>query len=267
MKRLLALYRSTLGKKAIVAVTGIVMIGFLIGHVAGNLKIFLPPLEDGTPDIDHYAESLRTIGVPFVPYEAVLWVARFVLLGSLVLHVLCVIQLSSTNATAREISYSKRKFATATSPARWMMFTGLYLLFFIIVHILHFTLGVIEPSQFEHGRVFGNLQAAFTRAPWALFYVVSMAVVALHLYHGAWSLFQSMGWDNPDRNRGIRRFAAGLAVVLFIGFIAVPTAYLTGIVKLNQDESAASHMHDRNSTGATTGLSSSAEQGKHNEEN
>ncbi len=239
MKRLLALYRSTLGKKAIVAVTGIVMIGFLIGHVAGNLKIFLPALEDGTPDIDHYAEALRTIGTPFVPYEFVLWIARLVLLGSLILHVVCVIQLSTSSVSARNVGYAKQTFARATPPARWMMYTGLYLLLFVFVHILHFTLGVVEPSQFRYGEVFENLQSAFTRVPWALFYVFSMAVIALHLYHGAWSLFQTLGWDNPDRNRGLRRFSAGLSVILFIGFVSVPVAYFTGMVKATQAESSA----------------------------
>lgn len=229
MNRLLTLYRSTLGKKFIVALTGIVMLGFLLGHVAGNLKIFLPPV-DGQPDIDHYAESLRTLGEPFLPYAAFLWTARIVLLGALVMHVICVMQLSTANLSARNVDYASRKFAKATSPARWMMYTGGFLLVFVVVHLLHFTFGMFG-GGFEHGKVYANLHGSFTNVVWVLFYVISLAIVALHLYHGVWSLFQTLGLDNPDRNRGLRRLAAVLAVGLFVGFVTVPTAFLVGMVK------------------------------------
>lgn len=235
MSRLAALYKSTLGKKFIVALTGIVMIGFLIGHVAGNLKIFLPPVDGGPgvglqPDIDYYAHFLRKIGDPFLPHMAFLWVARLVLLGSLILHVICVMQLSTANMAARQVDYASRKFARATPPARWMMYTGCFLLFFIAVHLLHFTVGVFG-SGFEHGKVYQNLHGSFSNFLWVSFYIGSIAIVALHLYHGVWSLFQTLGLDNPDRNRGLRRLAAVLSVVLFAGFIAVPIAFLTGIAK------------------------------------
>jgi len=235
VNRLLAVYKSTLGKKFIVALTGIVMMGFLLGHVAGNLKIFLPPVDGGPgvgmqPDIDYYAHFLREMGEPLLPHEALLWVARIVLLVSLVLHVICVMQLSTTNMAARKVEYSNRKFARATPPARWMMYTGSFLLLFIVVHLLHFTFGVFG-GGFEYGKVYQNLYGSFTNIVWVMFYVISMAVIGLHLYHGAWSLFQTLGLDNPDRNRGIRRLAAVLAVGLFIGFVTVPTAFLIGIAK------------------------------------
>ncbi len=230
MNRLIRLYQTSLGKKFIVAVTGIVMIGFLIGHMAGNLKVFLPALPDGTPDIDHYGHFLRTMGEPLVPYAFLLWVARIVLLISLILHVVCVMQLSSANLSAREVDYNKRSWSRATPSARWMMYTGLYLLGFIIVHLLHLTLGVLTPG-FEHGRVMNNLQTSFSSPLWAIGYGLSMLVVALHLFHGTWSLFQTLGLDNPDRNRGLRRFAAVLSIVIAIGFVSVPASILTGLVK------------------------------------
>lgn len=230
MNRMLALYRSTLGKKFIVAITGIMMLGFLIGHMAGNLKIFLPELPDGTPDIDHYAHSLRTLGEPFVPHAALLWVARLGLVGALVLHVICVMQLSTGNMAARNVEYASRKYSRATGSARWMMYTGGFLLLFIFVHLLHLTLGAFG-NGFEHGKVYSNLQGAFSSVVWVGFYVVSLTIVSLHLYHGVWSLFQTLGFDNPDRNQLLRRSAAVLAVGLFIGFIAVPTAFITGMAK------------------------------------
>lgn len=252
MGRVLDLYRSSLGKKFIVAVTGIMMLGFLIGHMAGNLKVFLPAVE-GIPDIDVYAHYLREIGVPLLPHGGALLVARLVLLGSLILHVVCVLQLSVGNQAARPTAYDHQKFARATRPARWMMVTGLYLLAFVIFHLMHLTLGWLEPAKFEHGQVYDNLQSAFSRFGWAGIYLVSMAVVALHLYHGVWSLFQTVGWDNPDRNPGLRKLAVTLAVVLFIGFVAVPSAFLMNVLKpadaVTQQESGAklsATMHKQN---------------------
>jgi succinate dehydrogenase / fumarate reductase, cytochrome b subunit len=239
VNRLIRLYQTTIGKKFIVAVTGIVMIGFLIGHMAGNLKVFLPPLPDGTPDIDHYGHFLRTMGEPLVPHAFLLWVARLVLLASLILHVVCVIQLSSANLSAREVGYDKRKWSRATPSARWMMFTGLFLLGFIVVHLLHLTLGVLTPG-FEHGRIMNNLQTSFRSPFWVIGYAVSMLIVATHLFHGTWSLFQTLGLDNPDRNRGLRRLAAVLAIGLAIAFVSVPVSIFTGLVKNSEPAKQAS---------------------------
>ncbi len=112
-----------------------------------------------------------------------------------------------------------------------MMVTGLFLLVFIVMHLAHFTLGAIEPSRFEYGRVYQNLQDAFSRLPWVAVYAISMAIIGLHLYHGAWSLFQTLGLDNPDRNRGLRRLSAVIAVGLAIAFASIPFAFYTGILK------------------------------------
>ncbi len=231
MRRLVVLYRSIVGKKIIVAVTGVLMLGFLIGHVAGNLKVFLPDTPEGRPDIDEYAEFLKEIGEPLIPHAGALWVARLVLLASLILHVVCVIQLARLNRAARPIGYQQNRFARATESARWMMYTGLFLLVFVLFHLLHFTLGWIQPSRFEHGQVYENLQAAFNQFTWFAVYIVSIAILTLHLVHGTWSLFQTLGWDNPDRNRGLRRLAMGISVVLFVGFVAVPTAFFVGVLK------------------------------------
>ncbi len=253
MSRLASLYQSSLGKKFIVAVTGIVMIGFLVGHVAGNLKIFLPPVDGGPgvgmqPDIDYYAHYLREIGEPLLPATAFLWGARLVLLGSIILHVICVIQLSTQSSAARKTAYASRKYSRATPPARWMMYTGSALMLFIVVHLLHLTFGAFG-GGFEHGKVYHNLYDAFNNVLWVVFYVGSIGIVALHLYHGVWSLFQTLGFDNPDRNRGLRRMAAVLSVGLFVGFVAVPTAFITGIAKAPdhiESSEIAAHQQDEN---------------------
>lgn len=231
MSRLVTLYRSTVGKKAIVAATGIILVAFLLAHAAGNLKVFLPSPEPGVPDIDVYGHFLRTVGEPLVPHQSVLWVARIVLLVSLVLHVVCVIQLSLLSRGARKASYERRRYVAATWSARLMMVSGLLLFAFVVFHILHFTTGTAFPSTFQEGKIYANLYRAFTGWPLAVLYVVAMALLALHLYHGVWSMFQSLGLDRPERNRLLRAVATLVAVLLFLGFSAVPLSFLAGAMK------------------------------------
>ncbi len=229
MSRLGTFYRSTIGKKAIVAVTGLIMLGFLVGHVAGNLKIFVPDPEPGVRDIDAYAEFLRSMGEPLLPRQGALWATRAVLLVSLVLHVVCVAQLVRCNRAARPVGYSKVRYKQATLPARLMMLSGLVVLAYVIFHVLHFTTGTIDPASFEEGAVYANLYRAFDGWPFVVLYVACMAFVSFHLYHAAWSAFQTFGLDNPDRNRGLRLFALVLAVLIFAGFVTVPLSFWAGL--------------------------------------
>ena len=230
MKRWSSFFSSTIGKKIVVGVTGLAMIVFLIGHVSGNLKVFLPDPEPGVADIDVYASFLRSMGEPLAPHGSLLWLVRIGLLAALVLHVVFVIQLSARNRAARPQGYAGQRYTRATWAARLMMYSGLLLLIYVVVHVLHFTTGTVEPSQFEHGAVYANLYNAFVRWPWVAAYIVAMAFVAVHLYHGAWSVFQTLGLDHPDRNRLIRLGAALLALVLFLGFVSVPLAFITGVL-------------------------------------
>ncbi len=221
-------FQSTLGKKAVVAVTGAILIGYLLAHVAGNLKVFLPDPEPGIRDIDVYAAFLRSAGEPIFPHNGVLWTVRLVLLTALVLHVVFVVQISVASRAARPVRYTKQRHVRATRPAKWMMFTGLLLLGFIVFHLLHFTTGTIDPANFEEGRVYGNLYYAFARWPFVVVYVVAVGLVTLHLYHGAWSMFQTLGLDNPDRNRALRWFATIISVAVFVGFVIVPISVVAG---------------------------------------
>jgi succinate dehydrogenase / fumarate reductase cytochrome b subunit len=231
MRRLLALYRSTIGKKAIVAVTGAILLGFLLLHVVGNLKVFLGDPVPGVPDIDVYSRFLRTMGEPLLPYAGALWIIRIVLLGALGLHLLCVVQLALHSRRARPVGYAKRSYVQASASARWMLYTGPLILVFVVVHILQFTTGSLDSSRFTEGAVYANLYRAFQLWFYVAFYVGALVVIGLHLYHGAWSLFQSLGLDNPDRNRGLRLLAAALAVGLFVAFTSVPLAFMAGGLK------------------------------------
>ena len=231
MRRLLALYRSSIGKKAIVAVTGALLLGFLLLHVIGNLKVFLADPEPGVPDIDVYSRFLRTMGEPLLPYAGALWIMRLVLLAALGLHVLCVIQLALRSRRARPVPYASRRYVQASTSARWMLYSGPLILVFVVVHILQFTTGSLDSARFTAGAVYANLYRAFQLWFYVAFYLAALLVIALHLYHGAWSLFQSLGLDNPDRNRGLRALAAALAVGLFVAFASVPLAFVTGTLE------------------------------------
>ncbi|MGD2045355.1 MAG: succinate dehydrogenase cytochrome b subunit [Gemmatimonadota bacterium] len=228
MQRWLGLYRSSIGKKIIVAVTGALMLAFLVGHVVGNLKVFLPDPEPGVADIDAYAEFLRSAGEPLVPHGAMLWAVRIVLVAALVLHVTCVLQLSARSRAARPEGYRARSYKQASLSARMMMVSGVLLFAFIVFHILHFTTGTVDPADFTPGAVYANLRRAFTQWSLVALYVVAMAGVGLHVFHGAWSVFQSLGLDNPDRNRLLRGLSVVLAVALFIGFATVPLSFALG---------------------------------------
>jgi len=226
----LGFLQSTLGKKAVVALTGAILIGFLVGHVAGNLKVFLSDPEPGVRDIDVYAAFLRSAGEPVLPHGGALWTARLILLAALVLHVVFVVQLSVGSRAARLVQYESERHARATRSAKWMMLSGVLLLGFIVLHLMHFTTGTIDPANFEEGRVYANLYHAFSRWPVVVAYVAAMGLVALHLNHGAWSAFQTLGLDNPDRNRALRWFATIISVLLFVGFVIVPISVLAGVL-------------------------------------
>ncbi len=231
MKRVTRFFASTLGQKAMVAVTGVILFGFVIMHMLGNLKAFTGDDADGVPHIDTYAHFLRTMGEPMLPYGVALWIVRIILAGALVLHVATAIHLARLNRTARPIRYHHRPVAvTSTVAAKTMLASGILLLLFIVVHILQFTTGTIQITPIEPHTVYANLYHAFDVWFIAVFYVIAMGLLGLHLYHGAWSLFQSLGIDNPDRNRGLRLAAVAAAVILAVGFSAVPLLFVIGVM-------------------------------------
>jgi succinate dehydrogenase / fumarate reductase cytochrome b subunit len=211
-------WRSTIGKKVVMAVSGIVLVGYILAHVTANLLIFVGPSA-----IDGYAASLRTMPV-------LLWGVRILLLVSVVLHVVAATQLALLARAARPTPY-RRFDPQASSPAsRTMRWGGVALLLFLMYHILHFTTGQAHP-QFIHLAPYHNITTAF-RVWWvAAIYVAAMVALAMHLYHGTWSMFQTLGIEHARVNVARRRFATILAILVPLGFVSVPIAVLVGALR------------------------------------
>lgn len=224
-------YRSTVGKKIVMALTGLVLIGFVAGHMAGNLKIFAgaDPIT-GVYKIDHYAEFLHEMGADLFGHEGVLWIVRVVLLVCVVLHALSGIQLARLNRAAKPAGYKVCAYRSANAASRTMLYGGLFLIAFITFHILHLTTGTLHYRGFVEEQVYANVYSAFQSPLLVGFYVASMAALGLHLYHGTWSCFQTLGVDTPRWNGPIRAVAKVAAVVIFVGFSAVPLAVASGIL-------------------------------------
>ena len=227
MTKLHKFYGTAVGKKFVVAIRGIMMAGFLVIHMIGNLKAF-----SGAEKLDHYAAYLREIGENMFGHETVLWLARVVLIAAVIAHIVTIVLLTKQNRAARPVKYQVKKSFASTFSARMMRVSGLLLLIFIVVHLAQFTFGVWLPesTSFIEGKVYSNISEAFGVAWLACFYVFMMFIVCMHLYHGLWSFFQTMGLDNPDRNKSLRALAIVTSFILFIGFSAVPVAFLTGMI-------------------------------------
>lgn len=225
-------YGSTIGKKIAMALTGIVLVGFVVGHMAGNLKIFAgADPATGIYKIDHYGEFLREIGASVFGHAGFLWVVRVVLLACVVLHAVSGIQLARLNRAAKPVGYKMTSYRSANAASRTMLYGGLFLIVFITFHILHLTTGTVHYSGFVEGKIYSNVFSAFQSPVLTGFYVVAMALLGLHLYHGTWSMFQTLGADTPRWNGTIRTVAKVVAVSLFLGFSAVPLSVLFGILK------------------------------------
>ena len=225
-------YRSAIGKKWVMGLTGLAIILFVLAHMIGNWKIFLPDV-GGIPEIDLYAEALRSLLFPLVPEQVVLWIMRTGLIVVFLLHIHAAYALTIINHRARKEEYQgPHKYLVANYASRTMRWSGTIFLAFLVFHIADTTLGVqpMAPEAWEHGEVYANFVATFSRAPVTAFYVLSMALLALHLYHGAWSMFQSVGISHPRFNAWRRGFAVGLAVVVFVGNAIMPLAVLFGLV-------------------------------------
>ncbi len=240
MKRLKLLFASSIGKKFVAAITGLIMFGFLVGHAAGHMKIFTGADSAGIPHIDSYGQFLKDFGAPALPPMLALWGARLFLLGAVVLHVVTVILLSDQNKKARPVGYVKKKRAMASPAALYMMVTGTAILAFIVLHILHFTTGSLPLlGEHEHGYVYNNMMSSFSIWWVSLAYIIMMVVIGFHLYHGVWSLFQTLGLDNPDRNMYLRAFAVLFAIGVSATFILVPLSFMSG-----QMPEAAEYSHE-----------------------
>lgn len=228
-----SLYRSSIGKKVIMALTGLIGIGFVLMHMYGNLKVF--GFIGGGPEyFNHYAEGLRELGAPIFGHTHLLWIMRLVLLGSVVLHVWAAWSLYQESERARATKYAKHVKLQANPAAIYIRVGGSLIFIFIILHLMHFTWGVpgIHPN-FSQTDVYHNLVVGFQSYGYlpAIFYLVAMVALGSHLYHGAWSMFQTLGLNNQTYTKPLRGLALLLAAVIAGGFAIVPLAVIFGIVK------------------------------------
>ncbi len=225
-------YRSAVGKKWVMALTGIGIIFFVLAHMVGNWKIFLPDV-DGVPDIDIYAEALRELLVPFLPSHVALWILRTGLIVAFLLHIHAAYSLTLMNRRARPEDYQgPRTYVAATYASRTMRWSGVIFAAFLLFHLADLTWGIqpMAPETWARGEVYANFVATFSRAPVTAFYVIAMILLGLHLYHGAWSMFQSLGINHPRFNNLRRYFAIGLAVLVTVGNAIMPLAVYFGFV-------------------------------------
>ena len=222
---LLSLWQSTIGKKYVMAITGLIWFGYLILHLWGNLKIYAGP-----QFLNDYGGFLRTAGEPLFGYSQLLWLFRVILIPAFVIHIIAAIQLKTRDVTSRPHGYAVRKNLESTLASRTMIWGGIFILLFVIYHVLDFTFGTVNPN-FEEGNIYHNVVASFRLWPVALFYVAAMIAVGLHLFHGIWSMFQTLGLNTARSNRLIRNVATLFALLLTVGNMSIPLAVLTGFVR------------------------------------
>jgi succinate dehydrogenase cytochrome b subunit len=227
---LLDLYSTSLGKKYVMAITGIALIGFVIFHMLGNLKMYL-----GQEDFDHYAEFLRELLVPILPRTVTLWILRIGLIVAFALHIHAAYGLTRVNHRARAVKYqSARDYQVANFASRTMRWTGIIVALFLIFHLADLTWGTANAvgtdGTFVRGEVYDNVVRSFERVPVAIIYIVANIALGIHLFHGTWSLFQSLGWNNPRFNKWREYLAVTVATVITVGNVSFPIAVLAGIV-------------------------------------
>ena len=215
MNRLVALWQTTVGKKVVMAVTGVLLILFLVSHAVSNFLVFVNPQH-----LDDYGAWLRSFG-------PLLWVARLGLLTTATLHIVAAWQLTQMSRVARPTDYNEHDLRVATYAARTMRWGGVLLLAFLVFHILHLTLGVVHPD-FREGMVSENLKTGLAVMPVAVFYAVAMVFLGLHFGHGIWSMFQTLGCNHPAWNRSRTVIAIGLAILVAGGLLSIPLAALLG---------------------------------------
>ncbi|MFJ5924560.1 succinate dehydrogenase cytochrome b subunit [Kitasatospora sp. NPDC092948] len=222
--KVVALWRSSVGKKAVMAVSGLVMLAYLVAHMLGNLKVFFGP-----DDINGYAHWLRTIGQPLLHYGWFLWIARPVLLAAVVAHGVAAYQLSRRDLKARPQQYAHRR-RQSTYATRTMRWGGVILGLFIVWHILDLTTLTVNPAA-EEGHPYQNIVASFSTWYGGGIYCVAMLALGLHVRHGFWSAAQTLGVNNPRRDRALKLAANTLALLLTAGFLSVPVSVMAGLVR------------------------------------
>jgi succinate dehydrogenase / fumarate reductase, cytochrome b subunit len=211
---------TTVGKKVVMAFTGLILFGFVIVHMLGNLQLYV-----SAEAINDYGLSLRTL-----LHGAGIWLFRAVLLAAVLLHIWAMTALTLANRRARGVAYREWKARESTYASRTMRWSGVFLLAFIIFHLLHFTTGDVHPD-FIPGDVYHNVISGFQVVPVAILYILATLALALHLFHGSWSMLQTLGLNHPRYNRLRNTICVGLAALVVIGNLSFPVAVLTGLIR------------------------------------
>jgi succinate dehydrogenase / fumarate reductase, cytochrome b subunit len=206
------------------AVSGIILVLYLIAHMIGNLKAFA-----GAESFNHYSEWIRTIGEPAVPPQTTLWIIRLVLLGAVFAHMWAAFSLWKQARAARPVAYVTRKRVQQSYASRTMRWGGVIIVLFIIWHILDLTFGSVNSAGGD-STPYDRLIASFTNPFVTAFYVVALVLLGMHLRHGLWSATQTLGQSNKRRERGLNLFATAFAVVLIAGFLLIPFSVLFGVI-------------------------------------
>lgn len=225
MRRFATLYRSSIGKKVVMAVTGAILFGFVVVHLIGNLKVY-----QGADKLNHYAEWLREMGGPILGPGQALWLLRIGLIAAVVLHVTSAIQLTRMSHAARPVAYRKRRYEEATYASRTMRWGGVIIVLFVTYHLLHLTLGTVHPT-FQAGLVYENLVAGFQVWWVSAIYILTMVVLGLHMHHGLWSALQTVGSSSAVSRALQHSVAAVVAWAIALGNISMPVAVLAGVIQ------------------------------------
>ncbi|MDQ2774516.1 MAG: succinate dehydrogenase cytochrome b subunit [Acidobacteriota bacterium] len=213
-------WASTNGKKAVMAVTGLILFLFVLFHMIGNLQVF-----EGPEQLNFYGLALRR-------FPEALWGARIILLVSVILHIWASVQLAVRKNQARPVGYSKRDNVASDYASRTMYWSGPIILAFIIFHLLHLTTGTIHPGgQFVEGDVYRNVVSGFQVWYVSAWYIFAMILLGFHIRHGAWSMFQSLGLNHPRHTPILKKAAAVFAIIIVVGYISIPVSVLLGLVK------------------------------------
>jgi succinate dehydrogenase / fumarate reductase cytochrome b subunit len=221
-----ALYRSSIGKKALMALTGLIWIGYVVLHMYGNTKAF-----QGSEHFNEYAEGLRVLGAPIFGYLHLLTIARIVLVVALVVHIWAAYSLFVMARSARPSTYASRRVVQANYASLTMRGGGVVILLFVIFHLAHLTWGInaVHPDYIR-GDAYHNLVAGFSSLPVVIIYLVALVALGFHLFHGTWSMFQTMGMMDDQWDRALRALAWAVAILVPVGFAAVPIAIQLGII-------------------------------------
>ena len=211
------IWNSTVGKKIVMALTGAIGVGYLVAHVSGNLLVFAGPEK-----INAYAALLKS-------NPGLLWTARTILIVAVLLHIIAAYQLARMSQKSRPISYKRWRAVGSDFASRTMRWTGPLIGLFIVYHLLHFTLGTVHPN-FDERNVYHNIISGFQVWYVSAIYIIAMLALSLHLYHGTWSMFESVGINHLKYNRLIRVLATVVTVIVVVGFISIPVAVLLGFI-------------------------------------